>query len=144
MKELYIIGVDLAKRVFQVHGSDSAGHVLFRKKLTRPQFKKFLFEAPSCTIAMEACATAHHWGREAERAGHTVRLVPPNYVKPFVKRHKNDAVDAEAIVEAALRPSMSFVAVKKRNNKPRPLCFEAVTSIQLRRQRRFAKCLESG
>ena len=97
MEELHIIGVDLAKRVFQVHGADRAGHVLFRKKLSRPQFQKFLSEIPICTIAMEACATSHHWGREAEEAGHTVRLIPPNYVKPFVKRHKNDAVDAEAM-----------------------------------------------
>lgn len=125
MNELYIIGVDLAKRVFQVHGSDSAGHVLFRKKLSRPQFKKFLFEVPSCTIAMEACATAHHWGREAEKAGHTVRLIPPNYVKPFVKRHKNDAVDAEAIVEAALRPSMSFVVVKTKEQQAQAVMFRS-------------------
>lgn len=119
MEELHIIGVDLAKRVFQVHGSDRAGHVLFRKKLSRPQFKKFLSEIPNCTVAMEACATSHHWGREAEEAGHIVRLIPPNYVKPFVKRHKNDAVDAEAIVEAALRPSMSFVAVKTKEQRIR-------------------------
>lgn len=123
MEELHIIGVDLAKRVFQVHGSDRAGHVLFRKKLTRPQFTKFLREIPNCTIVMEACATSHHWGREAEEAGHIVRLIPPNYVKPFVKRHKNDAVDAEAIVQAALRPSMSFVEVKTTEQQAQAVMF---------------------
>ncbi|MEP3920673.1 IS110 family transposase, partial [Ascidiaceihabitans sp.] len=125
MEELHIIGVDLAKRVFQVHGSDRAGHVLFRKKLSRLQFKKFLFEIPSCTIAMEACATSHNWGREAQEAGHIVRLIPPSYVKPFVKRHKNDAVDAEAIVEAALRPSMSFVAVKTKEQQAQAVMFRS-------------------
>lgn len=125
MEELHIIGVDLAKRVFQVHGSDRAGHALFRKKLSRPQFKKFLSEVPTCTVAMEACATAHHWGREAERVGHKVRLIPPNYVKPFVKRHKNDAVDAEAIVEAALRPTMSFVAVKTKEQQAQAVMFRS-------------------
>lgn len=85
MEELHIIGVDLAKRIFLVHGSDKAGRALFRKKLSRPQFKKFLSEIPKCTISMEACATSHHWGHEAEDAGHTVRLIPPNYVKSFVK-----------------------------------------------------------
>lgn len=123
MNELHIIGVDLAKHVFQVHGSDKAGHVLFRKKLSRPQFAKFLAEAPACILAMEACSTAHHWGREAQALGFQVLLVPPNYVKPFVKRHKNDAVDAEAIVEAALRPSMSFVAVKSKEQQAQAVIF---------------------
>lgn len=125
MEELYIIGVDLAKRVFQVHGADRTGHVLFRKKLSRPQFTKFLSEIPHCTIAMEACSTAHHWGREAEEVGHTVRLIPPVYVKPFVKRHKNDAVDAEAIVEAALRPSMGFVVVKTKEQQAQAALFRS-------------------
>ena len=123
MEELHIIGVDLAKRVFQVHGADRTGHVLFRKKLNRPQFIKFLAEIPNCTIAMEACSTAHHWGREAEELGHTVRLIPPVYVKPFVRRHKIDAVDAEAIVEAALRPSMSHVAVKTKEQQAQAVLF---------------------
>lgn len=105
MEELHIVGVDLAKRVFQVHGADKSGQVLFRKKLSRPQFQKFLASMPICVVAMEACSTAHHWGREAESLGHTVRLIPPGYVKPFVKRHKNDAVDAEAIVEGAMPES---------------------------------------
>ena len=104
MSEAFIIGIDLAKRVFQIHGADAAGKVLYRRKLSRPQFNKFLNEHPSCIFAMEACASAHHWGREALAAGHEVRLVPARYVKPFVKRHKSDVVDAEAITEAAMRP----------------------------------------
>jgi len=123
MDELHIIGVDLAKHDFQVHGSDKSGRVLFRKKLYRPQFSKFLTEVPVCIIAMEACSTAHHWGREAQALGFKVLLVPPLYVKPFVKRHKNDEVDAEAIVEAALRPSMSFVAVKTKKQQAQAVIF---------------------
>ena len=103
MKEVSIIGVDLAKNVFQLHGASAAGTVLFRKKLSRPQFQRFMAEHPPCLVAMEACGGAHHWARELERAGHEVRLIAPRYVKPFIKRQKNDAADAEAIVEAALR-----------------------------------------
>ena len=109
MPQVAIIGVDLAKRVFQLHGAAADGSVLFRRKLTRERFLSFLASQPPCVVAMEACATAHGWGREIERVGHTVRLIPPLYVKPFVKRHKNDAADAEAIVEAASRPTMRFV-----------------------------------
>ena len=104
MGEVTIIGVDLAKNVFQVHGAAANGSVLFRKKLTRPQFARFMAEQPPCLVAMEACASAHHWAREMARHGHEVRLIAPHYVKPFLKRQKNDAADAEAIVEAALRP----------------------------------------
>lgn len=92
-----IIGIDLAKNVFQLHGAQRDGQVLFRKKLSRPQFAKFCAEQSPCLIAMEACATAHYWARELKKFGHEVRLIPPIYVKPFVKRHKNDAADAEAI-----------------------------------------------
>ena len=107
-----IIGVDLAKNVFQVHGANRSGAVLFRKKLSRPQFMKFMTAQPGCLVAMEACSTSYYWARTLLDAGHDVRLIPPIYVKPFVKRHKNDAADAEAIVEAALRPNMSFVEPK--------------------------------
>ena len=106
MPEVAIIGVDLAKRVFQLHGAAVDGSMLFRKKLRREGFLSFLASQPPCVVAMEACATAHGWGREIERVGHSVRLIPPIYVKPFVKRQKNDAADAEAIVEAASRPTM--------------------------------------
>ena len=107
MDEDIIIGVDLAKNVFQLHGAGRDGQVLFRKKLSRPQFAKFCAEHPRSLFAMEACATAHYWARELMLMGHEVRLIPPIYVKPFVKRHKNDAADAEAITEAALRPNMA-------------------------------------
>ena len=107
-----IIGVDLAKNVFQLHGANRTGAVLFRKKLSRPQFLKFMTAQPACLVAMEACSTSYYWARTLSDAGHDVRLIPPIYVKPFVKRHKNDAADAEAIVEAALRPNMSFVEPK--------------------------------
>ena len=101
MREASIIGIDLAKRVFQVHGAAADGSVVFRKKLSRGQLVPFLAAQPRCTVAMEACATAHDWGRAIADLGHDVRLIPPVYVKPFVKRQKNDAADAEAIVEAA-------------------------------------------
>lgn len=112
MSEVTIIGVDLAKRVFQLHGAAGDGRVVFRRKLSRSQFLMFLSKQPRCIVAMEACATSHYWAREAEQLGHEVRLIPPVYVKPFVRRQKNDSTDAEAIAEAASRPTMRFVAVK--------------------------------
>jgi len=96
----------MAKSVFQAHGATAAGEPVFRKKLSRGQFLKFLSEQPRCVVAMEACASSHYWGREIMKLGHDVRLIPPIYVKPFVKRQKNDANDAEAIAEAAVRPTM--------------------------------------
>ena len=112
MDEVSIIGIDLAKSVFQVHGASADGHVVFRKKLSRKMFLQFITEHPACIVAMEACSTGHYWGREFSKMGHEVRLIPPQYVKPFVKRHKNDATDAEAIAEAACRPTMRFVSLK--------------------------------
>ena len=123
MDKATIIGIDLAKRVFQAHGTTSDGRVAFRKKLSRSQMLTFLGGHPQCIVAMEACATAHEWGRAIGELGHTVRLVPPAYVKPFVKRHKNDAADAEAIVEAASRPTMRFVAVKTEAQQARAMIF---------------------
>ena len=101
MEEGSIIGIDLAKRSFQVHGATADGSVAYRRKLSRGKLLGFLASQPPCTVAKEACASAHYWGREILAAGHEVRLVPPVYVKPFVKRQKNDAADAEAITEAA-------------------------------------------
>lgn len=112
MGEVSIIGVDLAKMVFHLHGAAADGSVTFRRKLRRTQVLPFLAEQPRCTVAMEACASAHHWARAIAEMGHAVKLIPPIYVKPFVKRQKNDAADAEAIAEAASRPTMRFVAVK--------------------------------
>lgn len=112
MENVSTVGLDLAKHVFQVHGADSSGAVVVRRKLRRAQVLSFFATLPACTVAMEACAGAHYWGREIGRLGHQIRLIAPAYVKPFVKRQKNDAADAEAICEAAQRPTMRFVAVK--------------------------------
>jgi len=106
MGQVSTVGLDLAKHVFQVHGADASGAVVLRRKLRRGQVLQFFATLPSCTVAMEACAGAHHWGREIGKLGHTVRLIAPAYVKPYVKRQKNDAADAEAICEAAQRPTM--------------------------------------
>lgn len=123
MSEVTIIGIDLAKRVFQLHGACQDGSVAFRKKLSRGQLLAFVARHPKCVIAMEACATAHGWGREFTKLGHEVRLIPPVYVKPFVKRQKNDVADAEAIVEAAMRPTMRFVALKTEDQQARAMLF---------------------
>lgn len=112
MKEVPIIGVDLAKQVFQLHGATAEGDVVFRKKLSRKQFLTFMQAHPGCIVAMEACATAHHWARTLSAIGHEVRLIAPKFVKPYVKSQKNDMADAEAIAEAGSRPTMRFVEVK--------------------------------
>ena len=112
MGEVSNIGLDLAKNVFQAHGAGADGSVVFRRKLSRAQLLKFLAAQPPCVVAIEAGASSHHWGRAIDDLGHEVRLIPPAYVKPFVKCQKNDMADAEAIAEAALRPTMRFVAVK--------------------------------
>ncbi|HEY2533264.1 MAG TPA: IS110 family transposase [Xanthobacteraceae bacterium] len=125
MSEVSTIGLDIAKQVFQVHGADASGHVVFRKRLTRGKLIEFFRLQPQCLVALEACGGAHHWGREIARLGHTVRLIPPAYVKPFVKRQKNDAADAEAICEAAQRPSMRFVAIKDEEQQASGVVFRA-------------------
>ena len=112
MEQITTIGLDLAKNVFQVHGVDVAGKVLVRKQLRRAEALRFFAALPPCLVGMEACGTAHHWARELTKLGHTVRLTPPAYVKPYVKRGKTDAADAAAIAEAVTRPTMRFVAVK--------------------------------
>jgi transposase len=117
------IGLDIAKRVFQAHGADAGGHVLFRKRLTRTKLFGFFAAQPPCVVAMEACAGSHYWARELGTLGHTVRLIPPAYVKPFVKRQKNDASDAEAICEATQRPSMRFVPVKNEGQQANGVVF---------------------
>ena len=123
MEGANIIGIDLAKRSFQVHGARADGSVAYRRKLSRGKLAGFIASRPRCTVAMEACGSAHYWGREIQELGHEVRLVPPVYVKPFVKRQKNDAADAEAIAEAAQRPTMHFVAVKTEAQQAQAMLF---------------------
>jgi transposase len=110
--EITTIGFDLAKHVFQVHGVNESGTAVLRKRLRRVEVLPFFAGADACLVGLEACATAHHWARELTMLGHTVKLMPPAYVKPYVKRGKNDAADAEAICEAVGRPNMRFVPVK--------------------------------
>lgn len=112
MSDIVTIGLDLAKNVFQVHAVDVEGQILVQRRLRRGELLKFFEKIPPCLVGMEACATAHHWAREISALGHTVKLMPPAYVKPYVKRGKTDAADAEAICEAVTRPTMRFVAVK--------------------------------
>ncbi len=120
-----MIGVDLAKNVFVLHGASMTGHVKFRKKLSRPRFRQFMAEQPSAVVVMEACGGARHRAREMIRFGHEVRLIAPRYVKPFVKRQKNDAADAEAIVVAAQRPEMRFVEPKSEEQQAKAVLFRA-------------------
>jgi len=117
MGEVITIGLDIAKSVFQVHGVDSAGAVVIRKRVSRAKVLVLFADLPPCLIGIEACPSAHHWGRELESLGHTVRLMPPSYVKAYLKRSKNDANDAEAICEAVTRPSMRFVALKTKEQQ---------------------------
>jgi transposase len=112
MQSISTIGLDIAKSVFQVHGVDAAGQVVVRRQLRRGRVLAFFQKLPPCLVGIEACASSHYWSRELQVLGHTVRLMPPAYVKPYVKRQKNDATDAEAICEAATRPSMRFVPTK--------------------------------
>jgi transposase len=139
--EVATIGLDLAKNIFQVHGADASGGVAFRKPLRRDKVLTFFAGLPPCTVAMEACGGAHYWAREIGKAGHTVRLIPAAYVKPFVKRQKNDAADAEAICEAAQRPTMRFVAVKARTSRRAPSCSGPVICWFVNAPRRSTHCV---
>ena len=117
MNEVITIGVDLAKNVFQIHGVDAEGAVIIGRQLRRSQMLPFFKKQPPCLVGMEACATAHHWARQLVALGHAVKLMPPKYVKPYVKRNKNDMADAEAICEAVTRPTMRFVEIKTRDQQ---------------------------
>src|SRR5471032_578069 len=112
MQVITTIGLDIAKSVFQVHGVDANGQVVIRRQLKRRYVLAFFQKLPPCLVGIEACASSHHWSRELKAFGHRVRLMPPAYVKPYVKRHKNDAADAEAICEGVTRANMRFVATK--------------------------------
>jgi transposase len=112
MQTITTVGLDIAKSVFQVHGIDAEGNVIIRRQLKRRYVLAFFQKLPPCLVGIEACASSHHWSRELKALGHTVRLMPPAYVKPYVKRQKNDMADAEAICEAVRRPTMRFVTTK--------------------------------
>ena len=118
MRTVTTIGLDIAKLVFQVHAVDAAGKVIIRRQLKRRYVLAFFEKLPPCLIGIEACASSHHWSRELQALGHSVRLMPPAYVKPYVKRQKNDATDAEAICEAVTRPICG-------SSRPRPLTSRA-------------------
>ena len=113
MQTITTIGLDIAKSVFQVHGVDAVGQVVIRRQLKRRQVQPFFERLPPCLVGIEACASSHHWSRQLQALGHTVRLMPPAYVKPYVKRQKNDMADAEAICEAVTRTNMRL-----RNHRP--------------------------
>lgn len=123
MSEVTTIGLDIAKNVFHAHGADASGSPVFNRKISRAKLLEFFARQPHCLVALEACGGAHHWARELTLLGHKVKLIPPAYVKPFVKRNKNDAVDAEAICEAAQRPNMRFVAIKSEEQQASALVF---------------------
>lgn len=125
MGEVSTIGLDLAKQVFHAHGADASGAPMFSRRITRQKLMGFFASQPKCTVAMETCSGSHYWARELERIGHDVRLIAPNYVKPYVKRQKNDAADAAAICEAAQRPTMRFVAVKSEERQASAAVFRA-------------------
>ena len=124
MEKVSIIGLDLAKNTIQVHGAAADGSVAFRRKISRTKLLMFLSEVKPCVVAMEACASSHYWGREIAKLSHDVKLIAPIYVKPFVKRQKNDVADAEAICEAASRPTMRFVAVKSETKQASTMIFK--------------------
>jgi len=123
MSQVSTIGLDIAKHVFHVHGADERGVGLFSRRLVRGKVLEFFARQPRCVVALEACGGAHHWARQLLALGHEVRLIAPAYVKPFVKRNKSDALDAEAICEAAQRPTMRFVAVKSEQQQAAGLVF---------------------
>src|SRR2546429_5784820 len=131
MGEVSTIGLDIAKSVFQVHGVDADGTVIIRKRITRAKLLEFFATLPACLVGIEACPSAHYWSRRLQALGHTVRLMPPSYVKAYVKRSKNDANDAAAICEAVARPSMRFVATKSE---------EQQSGLMLHRSRQLLVC----
>jgi len=143
MTQIITIGLDLAKNVFQLHGIDASGAVVLRRQLKRAAVEKFFAHLPPCLVGMEACGSAHHWARVIGRYGHEVRLMPPAYVKPYVKRNKNDGRDAEAICEAVSRPSMRFVPVKSVEQQAR-LAVHGTRALLVRQRTMAANALRAA
>jgi transposase len=142
MGEISMIGLDIAKNVFQVHGVDAAGAVVLRRSLRRGQVEKFFAGLPPCKVGIEACGGAHHWARTIARYGHEVRLMPPAYVKPYVKRNKNDGRDAEGVCEALGRPTMRFVPVKSQEQQAR-LSLHTARALLVRQRTMTANALRA-
>ena len=140
--EISTIGLDLAKNVFQVHGISASGEVVIRKALRRSQMLPFFEKLPPCLIGAEACGTSHHWARELTKLGHEVRLMPAAYVKPYVKRGKNDAADAEAICEAVTRQTMRFVPIKSREQQA-ALSLHRVRSLLIKQRTQLVNMMRS-
>ena len=142
------IGIDLAKNVFQVHGVDERGRTVLKKQLKRDQMAAFFAKLPACLIGLEACGSSHHWARKLQGFGHTVRLMAPQFIKPYVKTNKNDAADAEAICEAVARPNMRFVPVKSVEQQAGTVrytvCVRASLRRALRRPTRSVACSASS
>jgi transposase len=143
MTKISTIGLDLAKNVFQVHGVDASGAVVLTKQLRRAALEKFFAQLPPCLVGMEACGSAHHWARVIGGYGHEVRLMPPAYVKPYVKRNKNDGRDAEGICEAVTRPTMRFVAVKSIEQQA-TLAVHGTRSLLVRQRTMAANALRAA
>jgi transposase len=142
MQTITTIGLDIAKSVFQVHGVGADGQVVVRRQLKRRYVLAFFQKLPPCLVGIEACASAHHWSRELQALGHTVKLMPPAYVKPYVKRHKNDAADAEAICEAVRRPTMRFVQIKSVEQQGR-LMLHRVRDLLMRQRTQVINALRA-
>src|SRR5258708_40112802 len=142
MDKISTIGLDLAKHVFQVHGVDQQGAVAVRKQLRRGAVMEFFAKLAPCIVGIEACGSAHYWAREIAALGHDVKLMPPAYVKPYVKRGKNDAADAEAICEAVMRPTMRFVPVKSAQQQASSMVYK-VRELLVRQRTQSVNALRS-
>lgn len=143
MNEISMIGLDIAKNVFQVHGVDASGRVVLRRQLRRGAVEKFFAQLPRCIVGIEACGSAHHWARVIGKYGHEVKLMPPAYVKPYVKRNKNDGRDAEGICEAVGRPTMRFVPVKSVEQQA-TLAVHGVRALLVRQRTMAANALRAA
>jgi transposase len=119
MENITTLGIDIAKNVFQLHGIDKGGKVVLQKRIARGKLAEFMDNLPPCLVGMEACSSSNYWALKFQSFGHTVKLMSPQYVKPYVKTNKNDARDAEAICEAVTRPTMRFVAIKSKDQRER-------------------------